>query len=156
MQREKSEDGNPLLPLEVEEKEHYKQLLSPLQEFNHESKKLWNIAGPAIFTAVCQYSMGALTQTFAGLVGDLELAAFSVENSVIAGLGFGVMVNSTPISYSNWLVRSFGLFSVNLNWNSFLKVRVLAVSSSFWTLILLFFLAEYFLYPFTYVKCPDF
>ncbi|XP_057516814.1 protein DETOXIFICATION 33 [Amaranthus tricolor] len=92
MQREKSEDGNPLLPLEVEEKEHYKQLLSPLQEFNHESKKLWNIAGPAIFTAVCQYSMGALTQTFAGLVGDLELAAFSVENSVIAGLGFGVML----------------------------------------------------------------
>ncbi|KAJ8431106.1 hypothetical protein Cgig2_027413 [Carnegiea gigantea] len=38
------------------------------------------------------YSLGALTQTFAGFVGDLELAAVSVENSVIANLAFGVML----------------------------------------------------------------
>ncbi|CAH9091477.1 unnamed protein product [Cuscuta europaea] len=61
-------------------------------EFGVESKKLWEIAGPAIFTALCQYSLGALTQTFAGQVGDLELAAFSVENSVVAGLAYGVML----------------------------------------------------------------
>uniref|UniRef100_A0A803LUD2 Uncharacterized protein n=1 Tax=Chenopodium quinoa TaxID=63459 RepID=A0A803LUD2_CHEQI len=40
----------------------------------------------------CQYSLGALTQTFSGRVGDLELAAVAVENSVIAGLGYGVML----------------------------------------------------------------
>lgn len=57
-----------------------------------ESKRLWKIAGPAICTALCQYSLGALTQTFAGLVGEVELAAVAVENSVIAGLAFGVMV----------------------------------------------------------------
>ncbi|XP_057973020.1 protein DETOXIFICATION 33 isoform X1 [Malania oleifera] len=57
-----------------------------------ESKKLWKLAGPAIFTSICQYSLGALTQTFAGFVGELELAAVSVENSVIAGLAFGVML----------------------------------------------------------------
>lgn len=84
------EDGRPLLK---DEDEQQKQVSSsPAKEFVYESKKLWHIAGPAIFTAVCQYSLGALTQTFAGLVGDLELAAVSVENSVIAGLAFGVML----------------------------------------------------------------
>lgn len=64
-----------------------------VNKFRVESKKLWKIAGPAIFTALCQYSLGALTQTFTGFVGEIELAAVSVENSVIAGLAFGVMVS---------------------------------------------------------------
>ncbi|CAI9757937.1 unnamed protein product [Fraxinus pennsylvanica] len=63
-----------------------------VKDFGVESKKLWKIAGPAIFTSICQYSLGALTQTFAGFVGELELAAVSVENSVVAGLAFGVML----------------------------------------------------------------
>uniref|UniRef100_A0A803L5N8 Multidrug and toxic compound extrusion protein n=1 Tax=Chenopodium quinoa TaxID=63459 RepID=A0A803L5N8_CHEQI len=33
-----------------------------------------------------------LQKTFSGRVGDLELAAVAVENSVIAGLGYGVML----------------------------------------------------------------
>lgn len=65
-----------------------------VKEFGYESKKLWKIAGPAIFTAICQYSLGALTQTFAGLVSEMDLAAVAVENSVIAGLAYGVMVSS--------------------------------------------------------------
>ncbi|KAF9626249.1 hypothetical protein IFM89_031641 [Coptis chinensis] len=62
------------------------------REFSIESKKLWFLAGPAIFTSICQYSLGAITQVFAGQVGTLELAAVSVENSVIAGFSFGVML----------------------------------------------------------------
>lgn len=69
------------------------------KDFGFESKKLWKIAGPAIFTTICQYSLGALTQTFAGLVGEIELAAVSVENSVVAGLAFGVMVNYSIFYY---------------------------------------------------------
>ncbi|XXG81302.1 hypothetical protein AAC387_Pa09g1971 [Persea americana] len=57
-----------------------------------ESKKLWKIAGPVIFTAICQYSLGAITQTFVGHVGTLELAAVSVENSVVAGFAYGLML----------------------------------------------------------------
>ncbi|KAK1314043.1 Protein TRANSPARENT TESTA 12 [Acorus calamus] len=60
------------------------------REFKTESKKLWYLAGPAIFTSICRYSLGAVTQTLAGHLGDLELAAISVENSVIAGFSFGV------------------------------------------------------------------
>lgn len=66
--------------------------VSYVKEFGHESKNLWKLAGPAIFTSICQYSLGALTQTFAGFLGEIELAAVSVENSVIAGLAFGVML----------------------------------------------------------------
>ncbi|KAK6160241.1 hypothetical protein DH2020_003622 [Rehmannia glutinosa] len=63
-----------------------------MSAFKEESGKLWFLAGPAIFTSLCQYSLGAFTQTFAGHVGTLELAAFSIENSVIAGLSLGVML----------------------------------------------------------------
>ncbi|CAI8608753.1 unnamed protein product [Vicia faba] len=50
-----------------------------------ESKKLWYLVGPAIFTFISQYSLGAVTQVFAGQVGTLQLAAVSIENSVIDG-----------------------------------------------------------------------
>ncbi|XP_057774504.1 protein DETOXIFICATION 30 [Salvia miltiorrhiza] len=87
----------PLLPLGSNDS--VAQDLSPIagprhfcNEFMAESKRLWCLAAPAIFTSVCQYSLGGITQTFAGHVGTLELAAFTVENSVIAGLSFGVMM----------------------------------------------------------------
>ncbi|KAK2407898.1 MATE efflux family protein [Trifolium repens] len=60
------------------------------REFIVESKKLWYLAGPAIFTSISQYSLGAVTQVFAGQVGTLQLAAVSIENSVIAGFCLGI------------------------------------------------------------------
>jgi MATE family multidrug resistance protein len=67
------------------------------REFLIESKKLWYLAGPAIFTSLCQYSLGAITQVFAGHVGTLDLAAVSIENSVIAGFSFGLLVHICAI-----------------------------------------------------------
>ncbi|CAH8277350.1 unnamed protein product [Arabidopsis lyrata] len=63
-----------------------------LREFNVEVKKLWYLAGPAIFMSLTQYSLGAATQVFAGHISTIALAAVSVENSVIAGFSFGVML----------------------------------------------------------------
>ncbi|KAJ3692826.1 hypothetical protein LUZ60_011921 [Juncus effusus] len=57
-----------------------------------ENKRLWSLAGPAIFTSIAQYSLGATTQVFAGHLTTLELDAVSTENSVIAGLAFGIML----------------------------------------------------------------
>ncbi|THG03544.1 protein DETOXIFICATION 33-like [Camellia sinensis] len=82
----------PLLLNNGQEHGEEEKPLSFLKQFRVESKKLWHLAGPAILTALCQYSLGALTQTFAGLVSEINLAAVSVENSVIAGLAFGVML----------------------------------------------------------------
>ncbi|KAL9256859.1 DETOXIFICATION 31-like protein [Drosera capensis] len=62
------------------------------RQLGAESRKLWYLAGPALFTSLSQYSLGAITQTFAGHLGTIELAAVSVENSVIAGFTFGVML----------------------------------------------------------------
>ncbi|KAK8529402.1 hypothetical protein V6N13_102322 [Hibiscus sabdariffa] len=62
------------------------------REYMIESKKLWFLAGPAIFAAVCEYSLGAITQVFSGQVSTLTLAAVSVQNAVISGFSFGIML----------------------------------------------------------------
>ncbi|KAH9708721.1 protein DETOXIFICATION 29 [Citrus sinensis] len=62
------------------------------REFLKEGKKLWYLAGPAIFMTICQYPLGAITQVFSGHISTLALAAVSVENSVIAGFSFGAML----------------------------------------------------------------
>ncbi|MED6182918.1 Protein DETOXIFICATION 33 [Stylosanthes scabra] len=77
---------------DVDDGDDERPLLNLVKKFGFESKKLWKLAGPAIITALTQYSLGALTQTFSGLISELDLAAVSVENSVVAGLAFGVML----------------------------------------------------------------
>lgn len=62
------------------------------KEFYVESKRLWYLAGPAIFTSLCQYTLGATTQLFAGQLGTIQLAAVSVENSVIGGFSLSILV----------------------------------------------------------------
>ncbi|XP_052204986.1 protein DETOXIFICATION 29-like [Diospyros lotus] len=62
------------------------------REFFTESKKLWYLATPAIFTSLCQYSLGAVTQVFAGHLGTIALAAVSVGTSVISGFAFGLLM----------------------------------------------------------------
>lgn len=82
-----------------------------------ESKKLWHLAGPAIFTAICNYSLGALTMTFTGQVGELELAAVSIENSVVAGFGFGFLVRNGSPRYQNnedFLFPSVSCYAPNM------------------------------------------
>ncbi|CAO2829315.1 unnamed protein product [Amaranthus hypochondriacus] len=67
-----------------------------VQDFSRELwvelKKTMYLAAPATFMSVCQYSLGAITQTLAGQLGTLDLAAVSVENSVIAGFSFGALL----------------------------------------------------------------
>lgn len=68
-----------------------------VKKFLIESKKLWRLAGPTILLYLCQYSLGAITQVFAGQVGVLDLAAFAYENLVIAGFSSGILVLSTNV-----------------------------------------------------------
>ncbi|KAK1260081.1 Protein TRANSPARENT TESTA 12 [Acorus gramineus] len=57
-----------------------------------ELKMLWYLAGPAILTSIFQYSLSSVTETMVGHIGTVELAAVGVQNLVIAGIGFGVML----------------------------------------------------------------
>ncbi|KAK9108779.1 hypothetical protein Sjap_016839 [Stephania japonica] len=57
-----------------------------------ESKKVWHIAGPTILTSLAQFSVNFATIAFVGHLGDLELAAVSIVQSVIEGFAFAVML----------------------------------------------------------------
>lgn len=57
-----------------------------------ESKKLWHIVGPSIFSRVALYTMNIVSQAFAGHLGDLELASFSIANNVLIGFNFGLLL----------------------------------------------------------------
>ncbi|GMY28804.1 protein DETOXIFICATION 27-like [Fagus crenata] len=57
-----------------------------------ESKKLWHILGPSIFSRVAAFSMNVITQAFAGHLGEVELASTSIAINVILGFSFGFML----------------------------------------------------------------
>ncbi|KAH7520482.1 hypothetical protein FEM48_Zijuj08G0148500 [Ziziphus jujuba var. spinosa] len=56
-----------------------------------ESKKLWQVTGPAVFSRLSSCSMIVITQGFAGHLGDLELAAISIACNVIIGFDLGFL-----------------------------------------------------------------
>ncbi|CAI9756303.1 unnamed protein product [Fraxinus pennsylvanica] len=78
-----------------------------VREFYTESKKLWYLAGPAIFTSFCQYGLIATTLVVAGHIGTIQLAAVSVENSVIAGFPFGLLMGMSS-ALETYCGQAFG------------------------------------------------
>ncbi|KAJ0519729.1 putative multi antimicrobial extrusion protein [Helianthus annuus] len=70
---------------------------NPKPRFWLESKKLWYIVGPSIFSRVATFTMNVVTQAFAGHLGDVELAAITISTGVIVGFNFGLL---------EWLVHS--------------------------------------------------
>ncbi|KAE9454121.1 hypothetical protein C3L33_13980, partial [Rhododendron williamsianum] len=95
------------------------------KKFGVESRKLWYLAGPAIFTSICQYSLGAITQVFAGHVGTIELAAVSIENSVIAGFSFGLLNAEVSVDALSVCMNILGwTIMVALGCNAAISVRV--------------------------------
>lgn len=63
-----------------------------------ESKEMWEIAAPAILTAVAQFSIGFVTVAFVGHLGEIELSAVSVVQNVIEGFVCGIMVFLSTIA----------------------------------------------------------
>ncbi|KAI5012463.1 hypothetical protein ZWY2020_024729 [Hordeum vulgare] len=61
------------------------------QESVKESRLLWHIAFPAILTAVFQFSISFATVSFAGHIGEVDLAAITVVENVIEGFAYGVL-----------------------------------------------------------------
>ena len=59
-----------------------------------ESRKLWVVVGPAIFTRTATYSLNVIMQAFAGHLGDLELASVSFACTVLADFNYGLMVRA--------------------------------------------------------------
>ncbi|KAI3830674.1 hypothetical protein MKX03_005420 [Papaver bracteatum] len=53
---------------------------------------VWHIAGPSILISIFQYSFASVTQTLVGHIGTLELAAVGIQNLVVSGIGYGIML----------------------------------------------------------------
>lgn len=68
----------------------------------HQSKMMWQIAAPAILTAVTQFSIGVVTAAFVGHLGDIELAAVSVVQNIVEGFVYGVMVSCHQVLVSRF------------------------------------------------------
>lgn len=62
-----------------------------------ESKKIWQIAGPSIFSRLAMVSVTVTVQSFAGHLSDLDLAAISVASTVIISITFGFLVTWSPL-----------------------------------------------------------
>uniref|UniRef100_A0A0D6QV27 Protein DETOXIFICATION n=1 Tax=Araucaria cunninghamii TaxID=56994 RepID=A0A0D6QV27_ARACU len=58
----------------------------------YECKKLWILSGPSIIVSVFNYMLSAVSQMFAGHLGELDLAGASIANTGIQGLAYGVML----------------------------------------------------------------
>lgn len=57
-----------------------------------ELKKIWKIAGPSIFCRLAMFSLTIITQSFAGHLSDLDLAAFSIATTLLISLSFGFLI----------------------------------------------------------------
>lgn len=73
-----------------------------------ESVKLWRIGGPIAFNIICQYGVNSLTNIFVGHLGDIELSAISIAQSVIGTFSFGFMVRRSAPSF--YIVLGYFLY----------------------------------------------
>ncbi|KAL5100627.1 hypothetical protein RYX36_004954, partial [Vicia faba] len=86
-----SPSGEANVPL-LSPNEEYEEPQTLTSKISIESKKLWHIVGPAIFSRIASYLMLVITQIFGGHLGELELAAVSIAVNVIAGFNFGLLL----------------------------------------------------------------
>lgn len=80
---------------EEEEEERVNELepeVSLKEKIWSESKKMWVVAGPAIFTRVSTFGINAIGQAFIGHIGSTELAGYSLVMTVIVRFANGVLV----------------------------------------------------------------
>ncbi|KMT19736.1 hypothetical protein BVRB_1g007910 [Beta vulgaris subsp. vulgaris] len=57
-----------------------------------ELKKVWQIGGPSIFCRLAMFSLTIITQSLAGHLSDLDLAAFSIATTLLIAISFGFLI----------------------------------------------------------------
>ncbi|XP_014511104.1 protein DETOXIFICATION 35 [Vigna radiata var. radiata] len=78
-----------------------------------ESKRMWLIALPIVFNIWCQYGTNSITSIFVGHLGDIELSAISLINSVIGTFAFGFMLGMGSAT-ETLCGQAFGAGQVNM------------------------------------------
>lgn len=57
-----------------------------------ESKKMWIVAGPAIFTRFSTFGVSVISQAFIGHIGPTELAAYALVSTVLLRFANGILL----------------------------------------------------------------
>ncbi|KAI5427589.1 Protein DETOXIFICATION 21, variant 2, partial [Lathyrus oleraceus] len=57
-----------------------------------ESKKMWKVAGPAIFNRFSTFGITVVSQSFIGHIGPTELAAYAIVMTVLVRFANGVLL----------------------------------------------------------------
>jgi MATE family multidrug resistance protein len=68
-----------------------------------ESKKMWRVAGPAIFNRFSTFGIQVVAQSFIGHIGSTELAAYALVMTVLVRFANGILVSQL---FHNLLTRS--------------------------------------------------
>lgn len=69
-----------------------------------ETKKMWVVAGPAIFTRFSTFGINVISQAFVGHIGPTELAAYSLVYIVLLRFSNGIQVCFAPTFFFLWIV----------------------------------------------------
>ncbi|KMZ68453.1 MATE efflux family protein, expressed [Zostera marina] len=62
-----------------------------------ESKRLWSVTGPSILGNILSYSSMAISLSFAGHLGDFELASISIALTVIVGFNSNLLAGLSSV-----------------------------------------------------------
>jgi len=66
-----------------------------------ESKKLWTVAGPAIFNRFSTFGIMVVAQSFIGHIGSTELAAYALVMTVLVRFANGILVSQLFLNRLN-------------------------------------------------------
>jgi len=66
-----------------------------------ESKLMWTVAAPAIFTRFSSFGVTIISQAYVGHIGSRELAAFALVFTVLIRFANGILVRFLVKSSSN-------------------------------------------------------
>lgn len=64
----------------------------------NETKLMWIVAAPAIFTRFSTFGIQVISQAFVGHIGSKELAAFALVFTVLIRFANGILVSSVLFS----------------------------------------------------------
>ncbi|KAG4984159.1 hypothetical protein AAZX31_10G219900 [Glycine max] len=78
-----------------------------------ETKRVWQIAMPIVFNIWCQFGVNSVTSMFVGHLGDIQLSAISLINSVIGTFAFGFMLGMGSAT-ETLCGQAFGAGQVNM------------------------------------------
>jgi len=96
-----------LLSREKKSEEEEEEKLSLVKRVWEESKVMWIVAAPAIFTRFTTFGISVISQAFIGHIGSRELAAYALVFTVIIRFANGILV-CYLVSYSLILIIFLG------------------------------------------------